>query len=115
MTKDEIKKMKYDLLIDRTIKKSYPDVLSNPTGFVRGIDTELLNDIRMIKSGKLPAKPNNELVDRIKYVSELSLSKMSDRRKKLDSDLNSYVKDYFTEYQDALKWAKLHLKDSRFF
>jgi len=112
MNKDELNKLHYDLLIEKSIKKTYLDVISNPTGFVRGITTELSDDIRMIKSGKLPNNPNKENVNRIKYICDYSLSKMSDRRKKRDSDPNSYIKDHFTEYQDALKWVESHLKGS---
>jgi len=112
MNKDELNKLRYDLLIEKSIKKSYLNVIINPTGFVRGITTELSNDIRTIKSCELPNKPNIEKVNRIKYICDYSLSKMSDRRKKRDSNPNSFSIDNFTEYQDALKWAESHLKDS---
>ena len=112
MTKDELEKLMYDSFIEKTIKKDNLDVIKSPYGFVRGIPKELADDLRSIKQGKLPLNPNSETVNRIKYICKLSLSKMSDRRKKIDSDPNSYVKDHFTEYQDALKWAESHLKDS---
>ena len=112
MKKNELEKLMYDSFIEKAIKKDNLDVIRNPYGFVRGIPKELADDLISIKQGKLPLSPNLETINRIKYISELSLSKMSDRRKKIDSDPNSYVKDHFTEYQDALKWAESHLKDS---
>tara|TARA_R110000868_G_scaffold411457_1_gene704242 strand:- start:2078 stop:2416 length:339 start_codon:yes stop_codon:yes gene_type:complete len=112
MTKDELEKRMYDSFIEKSIKKDILSVTTKPYDFVRNIPKELANDIRSIKRGELPKNPDLETVNRIKYICELSLSKMSDRRKKIDSDPNSYVKDHFTEYQDALKWVESHLKDS---
>lgn len=112
MTQDELQKLMYDSFIEKAIKKDILAVIGNPYGFVHGIPKGLADDIGSIKKGKLPKNPDAETINRIKYICELSLSKMSDRRKKLDSDPNSYVKDHFTKYQDALKWVELHLKDS---
>ena len=111
MNKD-LNELVYDSLIEKSIKKTRLELIYNPTRFVRGITTELSNDIRMIKNGAIPKTTDKETLNRLKYICELSLSKMSDRRKKLDSDPNSYIKDHFTEYQDALKAVQSLLKVS---
>src|SRR5690606_40284219 len=97
MTKDELEKLMYDSFIEKTIKKDNLDVIKSPYGFVRGIPKELADDLRSIKQGKLPLNPNSETVNRIKYICKLSLSKMSDRRKKIDSDPRS--EEHMSELQ----------------
>ena len=112
MDTNELEKLTYDSFIKKAIKKNAFDVTSKPYSFLRNIPKELADDLRSIKRGELPKNPDLEKINRIKYICELSLSKMSDRRKKIDSDPNSYYKDHFSEYQDALKWVESHLKDS---
>ncbi|AKA33844.1 hypothetical protein [Flagellimonas lutaonensis] len=112
MDTKEFDRLQYDSFIERAIKKSVLDIISNRYGFVRNIPKELADDLYAIKSGNLPKKPTKETVNRIKYICELSLSKMSDRRKNMESDPNTFKMDEFSWYQDALKWTESHQKGS---
>lgn len=91
----------YKLCITKSLKKSYIDILRNPTGFVRGIPPQLANDIRIIKSEKIPSNLNKEEYYRLKEICELSVNQMSkNRRMKENSSLLIY--DYFTKYKEFL-------------
>ena len=58
--KEKMNEIKYNSMLDKCIDKSYADIMFNPTGFVRGITTELKNDMVIIKGENYPIKPKKE-------------------------------------------------------
>ena len=77
--KSKLRNLHYDSLIEKCIKKSYLDVVSNPNGFVRGITPELSKDILLIKSGELPKTLDKTTLNRIKYICEYSINKTKNK------------------------------------
>lgn len=99
--KEKMNEIKYNAMLDKCIDKSYADIIFNPTGFVRGITTELKNDMVIIKGQNYPIKPKKETLERLKYICEYTLPKIKKKQ-------NLRV---VNEYQSAYVWVQERLKD----
>lgn len=107
----QLEKEKYNSLIEKSIKKKYIDFIPSSTKFIKSMPKELSSDLKLIKSDDLPKTLEKERLLRIKYICEHSLLKISKQRKKDELDLNTTIKDHFSVYLNALKWAESLLKD----
>ncbi|MGG7036535.1 MAG: hypothetical protein ACI7YS_15265 [Flavobacterium sp.] len=107
MTRDELEKLMYDSFIEKAIKKTKTEIMSNRYGFLRGIPKLLADDIYAIRFEYLNGYTKQEDLERIKYISGYSLSKMPKSRQVK----NNEVYDKFTLYQNAFALAQERLKD----
>lgn len=107
MDTNELEKLIYNSFIEKAIKKTKTEIMSNRYGFLRGIPKQLADDIYAIRLEYLNRYTKQEDLERIKYISEYSLSKIP------KSTQGKYNENYdkFTLYQNAYELAQERLKD----
>ncbi|MFT7901304.1 hypothetical protein VBY74_15125 [Tenacibaculum ascidiaceicola] len=108
---NELKNLHYDTLLEKCLKKDKEHILKNKYGFVRGIPTQLAEDIYAIRLEKIPENADNKMLERIKYICEYSLGKMPKSRKEKQEKSESFIYDKFNQYQEALNFVNNRLKE----
>lgn len=108
-----MEKAEYERFLVKCLKKDKLQILSNPYGFVRGIPSELAEDMLILAMEDAAKVTNPETLKRLKIICEFFINGKSKRRKSYDSD-NSKIKvfkDKFTVYESQLRQIELRLKD----
>lgn len=108
--KEEFKIALYHNYLDRCLKKNKMDIISNPSGFVRGIPQELASDMYTLALDSIERVSNKESLKRLKYICEYFLSKKSKIRIAKEKNPNVTIYDKFNVYEKQLEQIKLLLE-----
>ena len=115
-TKKEIETLKelhYINFLDKCLKKTKVQIISNRYGFVRGIPRELADDMFILAMNKIENVSDKETLNRLKFICEYFISQKSNRRKSYDNPRSKtkVIIDKFTVYESQLQQIESQLKN----
>lgn len=111
---ETIKKLQYENFLDKCIRKNKLQIIVNPSGFVRGIPSQLASDMFILALNRIDKTIDHETLVRLKIICKYFINAKSKRRQSYDlpNSKTKVLKDKFTVYEEQLRQIESLLRDS---
>lgn len=91
-SQENYQKMMYDNFLHKCLKKNKQDILGNPHGFIRGVPTELAEDMMTLALDEIQKDLGKQKLERLLYICNYMIENKPKRA--------NVVYDKFTVYEE---------------